>query len=406
MPLNNIFSKDGKEVFIVDDAKRLDFDAVQKLIDITEKRKAHVIFLKNNNGRHSFLSGNPIELIEKCNIEKIDARKLYSDLKNDIPDKNKMPEKITITEAVNTDKTPNTLSKQSLRHKTLASLLVAQNGDSMDDAIAVSHSKKSAELLNSAIRAELKNTGKIGTQQYVIKILNPVFLGDSEKKHAKCYPENALLKTYLGRGVFRTQKILGHDTAQNKVILQSEFSRRSLMDPAKISKDISRNVAAIYEEKSIALAEGDRIFLPHENKMSRQLNLESNKTYKISEINEKHVTLHNAASNKSIKTKLANLSDLSVNYHYAISVHGSLSSLKNKQQVFCDLPAYAVNANVLSDIGRHADKIHVVTDDAGVSKDRIDKFISKNNLPDEEKILQANNEYINPGMCQIKSELT
>lgn len=393
MPLNNLFAKDGKEVFIVDDAKRLDFDTVQKLIDITEKRKAHVIFLKNNDGRHSFLSGNPIELIEKCNIEKMDARKLYSDLKNNIDEKNKMPDKITITEAVNSDQTPSTLSKQSLRHKTLASLLVGKNGDKMEDAMAVSHSKKSAKLLNVAIRDEMKKTGKICTQQYMIKILNPVFLDDSVKKQASCYPANALLKTYLGRGVFRTQKILGHDAAQNKVILQSEFGRRSLVDPAKITKDISRNIAGIYEEKSIALAEGDMIFLPYENKVSRQLNLKSNKTYKISEINEKHVTLHNPVSNKSIKTKLGNLGDLSVNYHYAISVHGSLSSLKNKQQAFCDLPAYAVNANVLSDIGRHTDKIHVVTDDAEAAKQRIDKFVSKQILlsSDEKSVVDIKN---------------
>lgn len=391
--LNNIFAKDGKEVFIVDDAKRLDFDTVQKLINFTEKRKAHVIFLKSNNGRHSVLSGNPIELIEKCNIEKVDARKLYSDLKNDITDKNKMPNKIMISEAVNSDKTPNALSKQALRHKTLASLLVTQHGDHIENVMAVSHSKKSAELLNTAVRDELKNNGKIGTQQYMVKILNPVFLDDSAKKKASSYPANALLKTYLGRGVFRTQKILGHDTAQNKVILQSEFGRRSLVDPLKITKDISRNIAAIYEEKSIALAQGDRICLTHENKMSRQLNLESHKTYKILEINEKNVVLHNVASNKVIKTKLAHLSDLSVGYHYAISAHGSLSSLKNKQQVFCDLPAYAVNANVLSDIGRYADKIHVVTDDVNVSKDRTDKILSKQNATNQKNIQMAFSEH-------------
>ena len=74
---------------------------------------------------------------------------------------------------------------------------------------------------------------------------------------------------------------------------------------------------------------------------------------------------------------MSNLNNLSLNHHYAISVHGSLSLLKNKEQVFCDLPAYAVNANALSDIGRHTDKIHIATDDAEVAKQRVDKFISK-----------------------------
>ena len=377
IPLNNIFSKDGKEVFIVDDAKRLDFDTVQKLIDLSGKRKANIIFLKNHNGRHSLLSGNPLELIEKCKINKLDARQLYSDSKNNGANKNKLPNQITISEAPNSDKIQSVFLKQTSRHKALASLFVSQTNDQIENTIAVSHSKKSTELLNSVIREELKNTGKIGHQQYMIKMLSPVFLGDSEKKQAKFYPENVLLKTYLGRGIFRTQKILGHDPSQNKVILQSEFGRRSLVDPNKITKDTSRNIATIYEEKSIALAEGDRIVVAHENRLSKQLNLKSNQSYKISEINEKYVTLEGGSTNEKIKTKLSNLNNLSLNHHYAISVHGSLSSLKNKEQVFCDLPSYTVNANALSDIGRHTDKIHIVTDDAEVAKQRIDKFIFK-----------------------------
>lgn len=396
IPLNNIFSKDGKEVFIVDDAKRLDFDTVQKLIDLSEKRKANIVFLKNNNGRHSLLSGNPLELIEKCKINKLDARPLYSDSKNNADDKNKLPSKITISEAPNLDKTQSSLSKQALRHKALASLFVSQTSDQVELSIAVSHSKKSADLLNSAIREELKNAGEIGHQQYMIKILSPVFLADSEKKHAKFYPENALLKTYLGRGVFRTQKILGYNAAQNKVILQSEFGRRSLVDPNKITKDMSRSIATIYEEKSIALAEGDRIFVAHENRSSKQLKLKSNQSYKISEINEKHVTLQGASSNEKIKTKLDSLNNLSLNYHYAISVHGSLSSLKNKQQVFCDLPAYAVNANALSDIGRYANKIHMVTDHAIIAENRINQFIQKEAAADQKTI--ASNTLIRPKM--------
>lgn len=400
VPLNNIFTKDGKEVFIVDDAKRLDFNTIQKLIDLTEKRKAHIVFLKNHNGRHSILAGNPIELIEKCDIEKIDARKHYSHSKNADVEKSSLSNKITITEVPKSDTPQSSLSKQSLRHKTLAQLFTSQDSDQ----IAVSHSKKNAELLNIAIRDELKDKGKIGQQQYVIKTLNAVFLNDSEKKQAQYYPKDALLKTYLGHGVFRTQKILGHDVTQNKIILQSEFGRRSLIDPSKIIKDISRNIAGIYEEKNIALAEGDRICIAHENKILRQLNLESNKSYKISEINEKHVTLHNTVSNKIIKTKLGNLSNLSINYHYAISAQGSLASLKSKQPVLCDFPAYAVNANTLSDIGRHTEKIHVVTDDAEITRNRVDKFIAKEIAIDHGAVNSTSNKAVIQKIAQPENK--
>src|SRR5690606_17793647 len=77
-PLNNMLTQKGKEVFIVDDAKRLDFESIQKLITLSEKRQDNIVFLKNHNGRHSFFSGNPLELIEKCDITKLDARKLYN----------------------------------------------------------------------------------------------------------------------------------------------------------------------------------------------------------------------------------------------------------------------------------------------------------------------------------------
>ncbi|OGT38761.1 MAG: hypothetical protein A3F12_05990 [Gammaproteobacteria bacterium RIFCSPHIGHO2_12_FULL_38_14] len=80
-----------------------------------------------------------------------------------------------------------------------------------------------------------------------------------------------------------------------------------------------------------------------------------------------------------VKTKLSNLSELSLSYGYAISAQGSLSALKNNQ-VFCDLPVYAVNKNLLSDIGRYADRVNVVTDNARVVISRIKRFSDKKNI--------------------------
>lgn len=385
-PINNILAQKNKEVFIVDDAKRLDFDSIQKLINLSEKRQANIVFLKNHHGRHSLFSGNPIELIEKCDITKIDAHHFYQESKK-ISQKNNLLGKITITEPEECEKPQTALAKQSLRQKTLAKLFVLQNSE-MENSMAISYSKKSTKLLNTVIRDELKSSGKIGREQYVIKMLQPIYLDDAMKSSAKSYLENAILKTYLGHGVFRTQKILGHDAVQNKVILQSEFGRKSLVDPNKITQAISRNGAMLYQEKTMVLSEGDRVCLSFENKLSKNLKLKSEQSYKIATINEKYAIFQSTSSEK-IKVKLNDLNNLSLNYHYAISAQGSLASLKNKQQVFCDFPAYTVNANVMSDIEKYADKIHVITDDATIAKSRIDKFIAKESAIDYKADLKS-----------------
>src|SRR3990167_31639 len=140
-PINNLLIRKEKEALIVDDAKRLDFDSIQQLIDLSEKRKANIVFLKNHNGRHSIFSGDPISLIEKCNITKIDARQFYKDQKESI-DRSDFLKKITITEAAGSDKPKTPLARQALRHKTTSTLIASQSLDQIKHSMAVSHSDR------------------------------------------------------------------------------------------------------------------------------------------------------------------------------------------------------------------------------------------------------------------------
>src|SRR3989338_4106559 len=172
MPLNNLFSKNGKEVFIVDDAKRLSFDVVQKLLSLTEKRQANIIFLKNNEGKSNLFTGNPFEVIEKIGINKIETSKIYQQSKINI----KAQVTIETTNA-------NTLDKQNSRQmqsaKTIANELCLNN----EATLVLSSSKKSAEKLNQLIRDELIAMNKIDGKQHSIKISESLYLTEQAQKY-------------------------------------------------------------------------------------------------------------------------------------------------------------------------------------------------------------------------------
>ncbi|MCX7125381.1 MAG: AAA family ATPase, partial [Gammaproteobacteria bacterium] len=277
-------------------------------------------------------------------------------------------------------------SKQSVRHQAIATIFVEKYGNNMNDTIAISNSKKSAENLNHAIRETLLEKNKIGHDQYIIKTVEPVFLTTEKQKHARFYPENALIKTHVSRGIFRTHKIIGHDTIHNKIILQSELGRRNLVSPDKIANTIQNGTTNLYLEKNMAISQGDAICVTQSNKQAKLLNLKVGESYSVAAIDRRYVALQSLTSTKLTKTKIDQLNGLALNYNYAISANESFTNLGNKKEIICDLPAHAINANLLADISKHADKIHIITDNAIVAEKKIRTSVVKQHAIDQEKI--------------------
>jgi len=360
MPLNNLFSKKGKEVFIVDDAQRIGLDTMQKLLTLTEKRQANIIFLKHNEGMRSQLAGNPLEIIERCKVNTIDVRHY---LKNE--DKNKketnLSLKITVNQAEGlhaNEKREKQDIRQALAVKTYAANYLNQH----EKTLVFSQSRTAAEKLNLMIRSSLIEHGKISHDQHHITAITPVFLSSQEQKHAKFYPKDAFIKIYKGKGQYDVKKIARHDLNSNKIILSNEKGRFESVSPKDITSLIQKNEASIFYEKNMEISKGDLLCLSQSNKQSSLLNLKMGETYKILEINDKKVLLEIKSNpEKTLPIKTKKLDDLAITYDYVHSIHEKLP-VSQKKNILCDLPHHTLNANVLSELVKHGNHIHIITD--------------------------------------------
>lgn len=349
LPLNNIFSKSGQEVFIVDDAYRLSFKVVQKLLSLTEKRQANVIFLKNQQGRKSLFSGNPLEIIEQIGINQIDCSKIY-------------PNKIITKTKITIEATKIFSDKQSERQIQSAKYIAKQLSDSAASVLTVTSSKKSAEKLNLLIRDELIAMNKIDRNQHTILVSESIYLTQSAQKYAASYPKNAFIKEYIGKGQHAIRKIMGHDVEKNQVIIQGHFGRSSTILTSKISNQMKSGKIQIYREKELGVATGDIIRLTNGSKQSDFLGLKMGKSYKISEMDEKYIYLNNYSENsKNFRIKKDRLNGLSLSYGYARSIHEPIAE-KNIKQIICDLPSKAITKVIVADLSRHTDHLHIITD--------------------------------------------
>lgn len=374
MPLNNLFSKKGKEVFIVEDAQRIGLDTMQKLLSLTEKRQANIIFLKHNEGMRSQLVGNSLEIIERCKVNTINAQHY---LKN--TDKNKKVSnlnlKLTVDQAEGLHANE-TREKQDIRQASTVKTYAANYLNQHEKTLVLSQSRTAAEKLNLMIRSSLIEHGKISREQHHITAISPIFLSSQEQKHAKFYSKDAFIKIYKGKGQYDVKKIARHDLNSNKIIFSNEKGRFESVSPKDISSLIQKNEASIFYEKEMEISKGDLLCLSQSNKQSTLLNLKMGETYKILEINDKKVLLEiksNPEKTLSIKTK--KLDGLAITYDYVHSIHEKLP-VSQKKTILCDLPHHTLNANVLSELVKLGNHIHIITD----NKIKAEKKIHINQL--------------------------
>jgi len=173
-PLNNIFAKKGKQVWIVEDSQRISIDAAQKLIDLSQKRHTNIIFLSFNEGRRSCLAGNALSIIEKAGAPCIKP-----------PSTTKTTQKSKLTCKVHEIK-PNLNTSNSqkniIRQQRLASNVVQQYGNNLSKVEVFGSIQKSAATLSQLIRDELKSQGIIKQENHNIITQTPAYLSIEEKK--------------------------------------------------------------------------------------------------------------------------------------------------------------------------------------------------------------------------------
>ncbi|CAL7961574.1 hypothetical protein GAMM_250006 [Gammaproteobacteria bacterium] len=170
--------KQGKDVIIINHAETLGCDDTKTLIELTEKSKAKVIFLRDTTDKRGFGAGNPIETLKQAGIERF---------KLNAPE---LAQTISVIPELKVIKDNNKRTLQLAKE-------YAQKDDKENTVVLVG-SKEQLKITNEAIRRELKEKGEISGVEYGISVLKPVYMSKAESVLAHKYQKNMVIRFYGG----------------------------------------------------------------------------------------------------------------------------------------------------------------------------------------------------------------
>ncbi|APS84694.1 hypothetical protein AVM71_16440 (plasmid) [Piscirickettsia salmonis] len=146
-----------QDYIVVTDAKKLSYQDIDKLNDLSEAGKAKIIFLNNTESMKGFTPGNGIKLMKEAGIHSYRSQTLR---------------KGTFIEVAETQKTQQALARASLKNK---------------EAAIVAFTNKAQHALTEEIRGLKQGEGELSLQELKFNTLSTRGLSDVEKTKVKNY---------------------------------------------------------------------------------------------------------------------------------------------------------------------------------------------------------------------------
>ncbi|MFT4058948.1 MAG: conjugative transfer relaxase/helicase TraI [Legionella sp.] len=321
--------KKERELLIVDESQRLSPDEMNKLLSISEKRLAKVVFLEKSQSLTGFKSDIPA-LLDKAQIKTLD-----------VDDRPLHQSQITLVEA----------REKDARILKTAQLYQSLTSAQRQQTQILTYSKIEAKEVNEAIRAKLKECGELSKEERVISTLTPLSLTESEKKLAKSYQEGMVLIKKI-RSVSQKLLVIGVNEQANQLIIRNQNGMKSTISTTKISK-----TTQIYEPIQIPVAIGDKIV------GTGNLALEGVRLgtqYEVTEFTRQGIKIKSGKD--TIHLDLHKEKHFPMNYAYAKTMHAH--DFKPSERIIATMPAYGLRQNIVSLLSETAKKeLYVVTDD-------------------------------------------
>ncbi len=350
-PIANMVSRKGKEVFLIDEGQRLSLHVAERLIDLTKKRQANLIFLSNSSGKQSQLAGNVVSLLKKAGVPIIKSASQKT---------NQAKSKLSITiHEVKSDLNMNGKEKQTHRQKIIAKSIANHYGANLKDVEVLSTTKNSALSQSLLIREALKKQGLLDQPDKDVLVEKPVYLTTEERKYAKFFKKGWVAKTYVGRGQFAEKTITGIDEKNNRLLVRGNFGREKLVSPQQVLK--GRDTKLI-ERSHLPVANHDHVRLNADNRLSKQIGLSTNTGYQAFIQDNKITLVPENTKLKTIKTKLKKINGMDWTHDYVKTTHQVRRIKRSSKKVVLDAPAYALDKNTINDLSRQYSHITIHTD--------------------------------------------
>ena len=322
-------SRRERELLIVEDAQRLSPDEVNRFLNIASKRCAKVVFLEKTQGLAGFKSDIP-SLLDKACV------KTWS-----VSDKQPRSPDVRLVE----------VREKDARLMACAEHFVRLPSDERGSTNVLTLSRAEAQDVSTLIREKLKEEGLLSTDERVLSTLIRVPLTLSERAITKSYQSNYVLFHTTGQGV-KKLTVLSVNEQDGCLNVRDKNGLVSKLFTKKLGEKTQ-----VYEQKSLALAIGDKVVAT--GSLHRE-GLASATSYEVLGFTKYGVKLQHGKKVLNLRT---------VELEHVPLAHNYTKSLYAQDATICDhtiltLPSYGLKKNVLAVMTESSrSSLTILTDD-------------------------------------------
>jgi len=250
--------KQGKEVWVVDEASMLGSRKMDELMKAAEKTDARVVYIGDTKQLQSIEAGKMFEKLQQngdlktIRMSEVQRQKdeHYKDIIRDISEKR-------IDKAFAKLESKNRISEIADRQERLDAVKKDFISRDHKNTIIVTAKNADRNSLNKAIRDELKRQGKVSNKEYTFIVRESKNLSPEAKHFAQSYREGdqiiANKAGVIGRaGAGATVKSV--DQENHKIVLQTKDGKEHTVD----LKTQGQKLAA-YQQKEQTFSKGDKV---------------------------------------------------------------------------------------------------------------------------------------------------
>ena len=292
------FLRLDKDFIVVDRSHQITLDEFNKLLTLSEKSRAKLVFI--NNVRGLLGSSNILSLCEKAGIE---------------------------SKSIDTGghRHPIYVGLASQSHKLSIS---------SDDTLVIADSKGRIKALTQEIRNELKYEGRLEREEFILNTLNPIYVDDTRMSTAD-FKKGDLIRIYQNHLPYEDFIIRGG--IKNEGVLSLE---RLSGATERIKLNILRkHKFRVFEQAEVKLAVGDKV---KGTATMEKIGIVSGHQYKVSNITEKHLELLGGGKLISISTN--NTTYLPLTYDYVRPISQAAGHF---DKVILDAKSYRISSNLI-----------------------------------------------------------
>ncbi len=347
-----------KGVIIVDAAQKMAPEAMKTLFEITDKLQSKVILLNDVEGKSNAFQGDVMSTLQKANI-----RTFTRDTEN--------RQKPTL------DITLHTVADDEERLKVVALHYATLSRDDRQKTLVVGQSTRETKQLNSEIREQLKNAGQLWRMEQTITTHQPVFLSQTERRYAKHYERDMVLRQYH-KGMVEELKVHAVLHDENALWVINSAGNKQYQLCKKIPEKTQ-----IFQEKRVALSEGEQLMVTGNMK---SLGLVKGERLTVKSVSQSAIQIEKAGKIIALKPEMLERSHL--DHHYAESI--TQLRAEKTAQLITSQKSRAIDQISIQALAKKSDQIIFYTNDPEKAERRFTALPEKTSVID--KVMEAYHE--------------